>query len=169
MNYGLAWEYESNLFNHDLTKPQYLAPLYGSDLTPTNNNHVNFSPSLGFAWNVGKDNKTVIRAGSGIYYDSEYLFQRLQERAYIGPIGNGRVQYSSGGMINTQPGVFDISTGVTPVPVGAPLPSGHLLNLTMGQFMTMYKAQIAGINAALGETRKTFLNGRRRRRRCAGA
>jgi len=33
-NYGLAWEFESNLFNEDLTKPAFLAPLYGSDLKP---------------------------------------------------------------------------------------------------------------------------------------
>ncbi len=149
LNYGLAYETETNLFNHDLSKPQYLAPLYGSDLSATNNNHGQVSPALGFAWGLGKDKKTVIRGGSGIYYDTEYLYQRLQERAYIGPVGNGRVQYQSGGFINTLPGIFDISAGVTPVPVGAPIPYGHLLNMTMGQFLQIYKAQIGGIAASL--------------------
>ena len=149
LNYGLAWEYESNLFNHDIPKPAYIAPLYGSDLSPTNNNHGNFSPSLGFAWSPMKDNKTVIRVGSGIYYDTEYLFQRLQERAYLGPVGNGRVQVQNTAIINTFPGIFDISAGVRPLAVGAPLPFAHLLNMTMGQFLQLYKAQIGALTAAL--------------------
>jgi len=149
LNYGLAWEYESNLFNHDIPKPAYIAPLYGSDLAPTENNHGNFSPSLGFAWNVGKDNKTVIRAGAGIYYDTEYLYQRLQERAYLGPVGNGRVQVQNTAIINTLPGIFDISAGVKPLPVGAALPFAHLLTMTFGQFQGLYKAQIGALTAAL--------------------
>jgi outer membrane receptor protein involved in Fe transport len=47
VNYGLAWNFESTLVNRDLDKPKYLAPLYGSDLSATNNNYNNFSPSLG--------------------------------------------------------------------------------------------------------------------------
>ncbi len=110
LNYGLAWEYESTLVNGDLTKPAFLAPLYGSDLRATQNNPHNFSPSLGFAWNVGHDNKTVIRGGAGIYYDSESLSRRLQERSEIGPVGNGRQQISSSTFINTFPGIINLQT-----------------------------------------------------------
>src|SRR5579884_626855 len=129
LNFGLAYEYETNLFNHDLNKPAYLAPLYGSDLTPTKNNPGNFSPALGIVWSP--DAKTVFRAGSGLYWDTEYLYQRLQERAYIGPVGNGRIQFQSGGFTNIFPGIVNLSTGGTPVAVGAALPYGHLTNLTM--------------------------------------
>ena len=109
LNLGLAWSFESTLVNRDLTKPAYLAPIYGSDLSPTNNNYHNFSPSLGFAWNVDKSNKTVIRGGAGIYYDTELLWRRLQERAFIGPVGNGRIQFPSSGFKNTFPGIFNFS------------------------------------------------------------
>jgi len=151
LNYGLAWNFESTLVNRDLDKPQYLAPLYGSDLSPTHNNYDNFSPSVGFAWNVGKDNKTVIRGGAGIYWDTELLWRRLQERAAIGPVGNGRIQVPHTSFTNIFPGIVAVTaTGIAPVPVGAPLPaSGALMNLTVGQFMQIYNQQIGALNATL--------------------
>ncbi len=149
INYGLAWNYESTLVNRDLNKPKYLAPLYGSDLSPSNNNPNNFSPALGFVWTADKSAKTVIRGGFGIYYDTELLYRRLQERAYIGPIGNGRVQYSAGGFTNIFPGILDISLGGVPVAVGAPVPSGHLTNMTVAQFQQIQAAQGPAVTAQL--------------------
>jgi hypothetical protein len=91
VNYGLGWTYESNALNYDLTKPDYLAPIFGANNLGTQNHQPhNFSPMLGFAWNVGNDNKTVIRGGAGIYYDTMNLEIRLIERAMLGPAGTGR-------------------------------------------------------------------------------
>lgn len=147
LNYGLAWNFESTLVNRDLDKPKYLAPLYGNDLSPTNNNYNNFSPSLGFAYSPM--NKTVVRGGAGIYWDTELLWRRLQERAFIGPVGNGRIQFPNTGFVNTFPGIFNISRGGTPIPIGTALPTGELTNLTVGQYQQIVKAQIGAVTAAL--------------------
>ncbi len=149
LNYGLAWSLESTLVNRDLSKPAYLAPLYGSDLSPTNNNYHNFSPALGFAWTVDKAQKTVVRGGFGIYYDTESLYRRLQERAFIGPVGNGRIQFPTTGFTNIFPGIVNISLGGAAVPIGAPLPSGQLTNLTLGQYLQIQAQQAPVIAAAL--------------------
>jgi hypothetical protein len=154
LNYGLAWNFESTLVNRDLDKPRYLAPLYGPDLSPTKNNYKNFSPALGFAWSPDKSNKTVVRGGAGIYWETELLWRRLEERGYIGPLGNGRQQVPHTAFTNIFPGIVNLNTG-QPVAVGAPLPpSGVLTNLTIGQFMQIYNAQIADVTQRL--TRTTF-------------
>ena len=159
-NYGLAYQYESNMFNGDMPKPSYLIPLYGSNLNATQPNKGNVSPLIGFAWNVGNDNKTVIRGGAGKYYDTLELQWRLQERSEIGPVGNGRVQYPSSGYTNIFPGIIDVgataaiyaATGkLSPVviPVGAPLPSSAITNLTLGQFEQIQAQQTPAIAARL--------------------
>jgi Carboxypeptidase regulatory-like domain len=92
LNYGLAWSYETNALNHDMNKPQYLAPIFGTGgLGYEQHSLHNFSPMLGFAWTVTKDNKTVVRAGSAIYYDTWDIFNRLIERVILGPVGTGRI------------------------------------------------------------------------------
>ncbi len=149
LNYGLAWSFESTLVNRDLPKPAFLAPVYGSDLSPTHNNYHNLSPALGFAWTADSSARTVVRGGFGIYYDTEYLFHRLQERAFIGPVGNGRIQFPASGFTNTFPGILNISLGGAPVPVGAPVPSGQLTNLTLGQYLQIQQQQAPAIAAQL--------------------
>jgi hypothetical protein len=87
LNYGLGWVHESNVLNFDLPKPAYIAPLYGSDLSPTQKQYKNFEPALGFAWSPWKNSKTVIRGGAGIFYDTQLAWWRLGERAVIGASG----------------------------------------------------------------------------------
>ncbi|MFN0120694.1 MAG: carboxypeptidase regulatory-like domain-containing protein [Blastocatellia bacterium] len=149
LNYGLAWNFESTLVNRDLDKPRYLAPLYGSDLSATNNNYNNFSPAVGFAWNPGKSDKMVFRGGAGIYWDTEQLWRRLEERGYIGPLGNGRTLVPHTAFVNTFPGIININTQ-QPVAVGAFLPaSGQITNMTVGQFQQIYNAQIGAVRQRL--------------------
>lgn len=136
LNYGLAWQYESTLVNSDLSKPAYLAPLVERlDATPPT--YTNWTPSLGFAWNPFKNNKTVIRGGGGFYYDTTESWQRLVERSVIGPVGNGRQQIGGQSVPNPTAGIVNPIPGVLPnVGVGTPLdfrtlPTGYRLSHLM--------------------------------------
>ena len=63
VNYGLGWTYDAPL-NYDLHKPAYLAPVLGAaGLFPTRKNWKQFSPLVGFAWNLRDDGKTGVRGG----------------------------------------------------------------------------------------------------------
>ena len=88
VNFGLGWEHESNVLNYDLAKPQLVAPIYGSDLSPTQKEYKNFAPAAGFAYSMGTDHPTVIRGGAGLFYDTQLGWWRLGERAVLG--GSGR-------------------------------------------------------------------------------
>jgi hypothetical protein len=98
LNYGLGWQYESNVLNYDLQRPAYLAPIYGSDLTPPDKQFKNFSPAAGFAYNLNTKRATVIRGGAGIFYDTQLGWWRLGERAVLG--GSGRQFIGNAAVIN---------------------------------------------------------------------
>ncbi len=120
LNYGLGYSYESNLLNHDLVKPRWLTPLVGANgLGNEYHAPLHFSPMLGFAWAVTKDNKTVVRGGAGIYYDTIDLELRLIERAYIGPLGAGYVVLPGSLIPNPIPGIPGVKQG-TPLEFNAP-------------------------------------------------
>ena len=103
LNYGLGWEHETNVLNYDLAKPQYLAPIYGSDLSPTKKEYRNFAPAAGFAWTLGTTHPTVVRGGAGLFYDTQLGWWRLGERAVIG--GSGRQFIGNAAVTNPATGL----------------------------------------------------------------
>jgi Carboxypeptidase regulatory-like domain len=86
-NYGLAYRLDSNLWNHDLNRPQLIAGVFDDGIAPSKRDNNNFAPRVGFAWDVAGTGKTVIRGGFGMYYDNTIDNLRLFERADLGPVG----------------------------------------------------------------------------------
>ncbi len=91
LSFGTAFSYQTNIYNQDLTRPAYLAPIFGGDLRPPHRGTSVIDPSAGLAWNVRNKSKTVIRGGGGIYHDKVDFFVPLLERGALGPSGNERV------------------------------------------------------------------------------
>ena len=156
LNYGLAWTYESNALNYDLTKPAYLAPLFGAGgLGQELHTPHNFSPMLGFAWNVGHDNKTVIRGGGGIYYDTINLEVRLEERGMIGPAGTGRTLLPDSVFFSTISAIEGFSS--LPGPLQPSSLQSQPTTFTGAQLVGLIPAFYAGAQAQLGPPGNTNL------------
>ena len=68
-SYGLAYLKRTKIYNQDLERPAYLAPLLGGDLRPPYRGTTNLGPMAGLAWSLRKNGDTVLRAGVGLYHD----------------------------------------------------------------------------------------------------
>jgi hypothetical protein len=87
-NYGLSYRFDTNLWNHDQGHPASIAPLFGKGTAPSPRDNNNFSPRVGFAWDLGGTGRTVLRGGFGMYYDTTIDNLRLFERADLGKPGS---------------------------------------------------------------------------------
>lgn len=105
LNYGLAWSIDRNL-NYDLPAPRFLAPVLGEkSLGLRRKQWKNFSPLFGLTWRPPMSERTLLRAGAGLYYDF-LLPQNLDaERVALGPPGTGRQTFRGSGIVNTLTGV----------------------------------------------------------------
>lgn len=117
VNGGLAWAYEPNALNHDLTKPAWLVPLVGEGgLAAPRPQRRNFSPTLGFVWVATRDTKTVVRGGLGRYFEPDSgnnINNLLNERQALLPLGTGRltrtgssISFDGGTLERRQPTFF---------------------------------------------------------------
>src|SRR5215471_16252415 len=111
LNYGLGWSFESSILYHDLDLPAYLTPIVGADkIGKTIPQRLkNFDPALGFAWALGKEQKTVVRASASLHHISPNVdFYKINQRILFGPAGNGLASFSGSGLPNPKSG----STGL---------------------------------------------------------
>lgn len=157
LNLGLGYDLETGLFYSSLPLPQYLAPIVNSQTIPgglgaTQPNTRDLAPQIGFAWALGKEKKTVIRGGGGMYWDTQPIWQHFREGASIGPLGDGRSTLAASAFTNIFPGIINLSAGGVPLALNAPLPINSLTNMTLGQFMQIMNQQLPGITARLAPT-----------------
>lgn len=156
LNYGLAWTYESNALNYDLTKPEYLAPIFGAgNLGHELHQPHNFSPMLGFAWTLDKQNKTVVRGGGGIYYDTINIEVRLEERGMIGPAGTGRTLLGDSVFFPTIAQINNFAA--LPAPLQPSALSSEPTTFTAAEFIGLIPQLYAGAQAELGPPGNTSL------------
>ena len=105
LNYGLGWSFEDKVFYHDLDFPPsgYLKPLFGNDDGKIPQKYKNFDPAVGFAWALGSDQKTVLRASASLHHISQNVnFFSLEQRKILGPAGNGLQQVTSVSLQNPE-------------------------------------------------------------------
>ena len=157
LNAGLGYDLETGLFYSNLPLPQYLAPIVNSQTIPTGlsatqSNKLDFAPQIGFAWAIGKEKKTVIRGGGGIYWDTQPIWEHFREGAAIGPPGDGRTTLAASAFTNIFPGILNLSAGGAPLAMGAPLPINSLTNMTLGQFIQIMNQQLPRLTAKLAPT-----------------
>ncbi len=117
---------------YDLYQPPVAdknAPFLDSRKVNTDTN--NFGPRLGFAWGLGKDQKTVIRASSGIFYDPPQTDQYRRMLAV-----NGNPAYFTLSIAPTAPFAPAFPAIFTGVPAGATVPLD--VNTVAQDFATLY-------------------------------
>jgi hypothetical protein len=120
VSYGLRYVRDTGRTDSDLP-PLDLLNLWGPGLgNRVNQPNKNFAPQLGIAWDPGKNGKTVIRAGAGLYYENAIFNNVLFDRPGRLPKGLffGYVQLCSATTIDLPGGTVIDGSAMCGQPIG---------------------------------------------------
>ncbi len=128
INYGVRYVRDTGRSDSDLAAIDVLNP-FGQGLgNPVHQPNKNYAPQLGIAWDPGKNGKTVIRAGAGLYYENavfnNILFDRpgrLAKGLFFGtasPCPGGSFPLPDGTIVTTFNGK-DINSQICGQPIGS--------------------------------------------------
>lgn len=112
LNFGARYQIDSHPLDNDLKKPAIVGPVLPKGIAETPIDRNNLAPSFGLAWDPGKNGKTSIRVGGGIYYTLRVSNLVTNERASIAPFnaGNDTITLTAG----TTGGLVDFNRDGTP-------------------------------------------------------
>ncbi|HKF57583.1 MAG TPA: carboxypeptidase regulatory-like domain-containing protein [Blastocatellia bacterium] len=85
INAGVRYELDPGQVNHDLNRPAILDTVAPGESRKVRLDENNFGPTFGIAWDVGSKGTTVIRAGAGVYYETNIFNNVIFERASLLP------------------------------------------------------------------------------------
>src|SRR5262249_16379548 len=91
LNAGLAYSYETHLFQSDLRRPAYLGALLGGNLRAPQPDTKGFESSMALAWSPGRNQRTTIRLGTRMFTGQVAFYWRARARAFIASSGSGRI------------------------------------------------------------------------------
>jgi hypothetical protein len=128
VNFGLRYELQTviqeqnnQLGNFDPNSPTGFVQVGKGETSPYNADRNNFSPRIGFAWDVRGDGKTVIRSGASIIHEFQPLSSIMSSAGGLGVVPTGAQLTGFGGVAIQNSGTIASGT-VSPDP----------LNLTTG-------------------------------------
>ncbi len=87
INFGVRWVYEPGPDNPDLKKPATQNEFLPGRANPNRRDMNNFAPQLGLAWDPTGSGKWIMRAGAGIFFDTNLLKHVIFERGNNLPLG----------------------------------------------------------------------------------
>jgi outer membrane receptor protein involved in Fe transport len=159
LNLGVRYELSTvlkdrnNLLgNFDPNSPTGLVQVgVGGLKSPYNGDHNNFSPRVGFAWDVRGDGKTVIRGGGSIMYEQIPIVTLIAVGNQLGlnqiPTGAKEIFFS--GDLTSSPGTGTLNNNSGPGNMGALNVGVSSASLTMG-WQAQNAACVSGGTTACG-------------------
>jgi Carboxypeptidase regulatory-like domain len=113
---GLRWVRDTGRTDSDLAaipELNFAFPGYGNRVNSPNKN---FAPQIGIAWDPGKNGKTVLRAGAGLFYENVIFNNVLFDRPLR--LRQGSFLYATAACLNGSAQSINLPSGLLNVPVG---------------------------------------------------